>query len=124
MPPHDPIDPLYDLLEEANPNPDRVGCLTDDQILAFAQGTQPVTDPGFAHVTACFPCYRKFGVFRTEIKRSSLRRRAVVAAAVTLLVASGVLFLFLQPREVPRLVAPDTTPRPAPTVQAKAALID
>jgi hypothetical protein len=126
MPLQEPIDPLYELLEQANPNPDRVGCLTDEQILGFAEGRRAVTDPGFAHLTACFPCYRQFGKFCAEMKRTTHRRRVAAAAIVALLAGLGVLFWFWQHHDTSTapLVATGEAPRPGSAIQAKAALID
>jgi hypothetical protein len=41
------------------PNPDRVGCCSEAELIDFANRRRPVDDPGFHHIMNCSPCYRR-----------------------------------------------------------------
>ncbi len=41
------------------PNPDRVGCCSEAELIEFANRRRPVDDPGFHHIMNCSPCYRR-----------------------------------------------------------------
>jgi hypothetical protein len=41
------------------PNPDRVGCCSEAELIEFANRRRPVDDPGFEHIMNCSPCYRR-----------------------------------------------------------------
>ena len=41
------------------PNPDRVGCCSEGELIEFAARRRPVDDPGFQHIMNCSPCYRR-----------------------------------------------------------------
>lgn len=41
------------------PNPDRVGCCSEADLIEFADRRRPIDDPGFTHITNCSPCYRR-----------------------------------------------------------------
>ena len=51
---------LDELLSDANPNPDRVGCLSLASLKALADRRQPLGDPGYEHLLQCSACYREF----------------------------------------------------------------
>ena len=57
-------DDLDELLSRANPNPDRIGCLSRDSLLALAARAQPIGDPGYEHLLQCSECYREFRRFQ------------------------------------------------------------
>jgi hypothetical protein len=41
------------------PNPDRLGCCCEAELIEFANRRRPVDDPGFQHIMNCSPCYRR-----------------------------------------------------------------
>lgn len=41
------------------PNPDRVGCCSEAELIEFASRRRPIDDPGFQHIVNCSPCYRR-----------------------------------------------------------------
>jgi hypothetical protein len=40
----------------ANPNPDRVGCPSQNSLMALAGRERSIDDPGHTHLTKCSPC--------------------------------------------------------------------
>jgi hypothetical protein len=59
--PHDGNDVVNDdvdeVLSNANPNPDRVGCPPKDTLIALARKALPLDHPGYEHMARCSPCY-------------------------------------------------------------------
>jgi hypothetical protein len=53
-------DELDRVLAHANPNPQRVGCLSREVIEALAGRRQPLNAPGYEHLLECSECYREF----------------------------------------------------------------
>ena len=49
-----------EVLSRANPNPERVGCLTHATLVELVMRAKPLGDPGYAHLLTCSPCYRRF----------------------------------------------------------------
>jgi hypothetical protein len=43
----------------AAPNPDRIGCCCEAELIEFANRRRPIDDPGFQHIMNCSPCYRR-----------------------------------------------------------------
>jgi hypothetical protein len=41
------------------PNPDRVGCCSEAELIEFANRRRPGDDPGVHHIMNCSPCYRR-----------------------------------------------------------------
>jgi hypothetical protein len=41
------------------PNPERIGCCCEAELIEFANRRRPVDDPGFQHIMNCSPCYRR-----------------------------------------------------------------
>lgn len=41
------------------PNPDRAGCFDEVELIDYAKRLRPIDDPGFTHIFACSPCYRR-----------------------------------------------------------------
>jgi hypothetical protein len=65
------------------PNPGRIGCPTDINILkALAAKKLHVTDPVIQHVAECSPCFREVMELRRKLKR--LRLIAIWTGAVLL----------------------------------------
>jgi len=53
-------DDLDRMLAHANPNPQRVGCLSRELLRSLAARRQPLTAPGYEHLLECSECYREF----------------------------------------------------------------
>lgn len=53
-------DEIDRLLAHANPNPQRIGCLTHEALLSLAARRQPLSAPGYEHLLECSECYREF----------------------------------------------------------------
>lgn len=51
---------IDEVFGSANPNPERVGCLSQDELKALAERRLPIGAPGYEHLTKCSPCYREF----------------------------------------------------------------
>src|SRR5688572_20986119 len=41
-----------------NPNPERVGCWPEAELMELATRRRPMRDPGYRHLAYCSPCYR------------------------------------------------------------------
>ena len=42
------------------PNPDRIGCCSEAELIECANLRRPIDDPGIKHIMNCSPCYRRF----------------------------------------------------------------
>jgi hypothetical protein len=42
-----------------NPNPNRIGCCSEAELVELANRRRPMNDPGYSHVGQCSPCYRR-----------------------------------------------------------------
>lgn len=119
----DPFDPLYAILEKANPNPQREGCVPDVELRRLARLTAPPDSPEIAHVTQCFPCYRQFGLYRAELLRSQRWSRALAIAAALVLSLAGLLWWIRDRTEAPPVIT-NTPERRESFEPARAALVD
>lgn len=64
-------DEIDRLLSQANPNPQRVGCLARDVLVSLAERRQPLNAPGYEHLLECSECYREFRALQADdIKES------------------------------------------------------
>ena len=43
----------------AHPNPSRIGCCSEAELVELAHRRRPMDDPAYTHVGQCSPCYRK-----------------------------------------------------------------
>jgi hypothetical protein len=43
----------------AHPNPNRIGCCSEAELVELAHRRRSIDDPGYAHVGQCSPCYRR-----------------------------------------------------------------
>jgi hypothetical protein len=43
----------------AHPNPNRIGCCSEVELVELAHRRRSMDDPGYAHVAQCSPCYRR-----------------------------------------------------------------
>jgi hypothetical protein len=53
-------DEIDRVLSHANPNPQRVGCLSREVLASLAARRQPINAPGYEHLLECSECYREF----------------------------------------------------------------
>src|SRR5262245_35700314 len=90
----DEIDLLF---SEASPNPERIGCPSDELLAALAKRERPISDPGYEHLARCSPCYR---AMRAQQQAAAAEHRQWVlrwlAAAAALVVVCVAAWLFLQ----------------------------
>src|SRR6266478_3987006 len=65
---NDFLDFARSYLSEAFPNPDRQGC-PPDAVLRSVAFNPPGAEPAVTeHLTACSPCFRRYGEFLAELK--------------------------------------------------------
>lgn len=67
-----PEDDFDLVLGWGRPNPTRAGCLSVNDLVALSRRERGISDPGYAHVAGCSPCYREFRSFQQS---SPARRR-------------------------------------------------
>ena len=115
-PPREPatgIPEADELFQNANPNPERVGCPPREVIEELARHERAIDDPWFDHLAQCSPCYEEFQVLRAETEDRSFGRRMWIAAAAVALIAFFGWWLFRWTRTVEpeRREARDDVPR-------------
>lgn len=64
-------DEIDEVLAHANPNPQRVGCLSRDVLVSLAARRQPLNAPGYEHLLECSECYREFRALQGDSNRES-----------------------------------------------------
>ncbi len=47
------------VLAHSAPNPDRIECFSEGELIDFANRRRPIDDPGWKHIMNCSPCYRR-----------------------------------------------------------------
>jgi hypothetical protein len=94
-------DPEIDwFFENANPNPARVGCPSQEELGRLARKERPIDDPGYEHLAHCSACYQQFRALQTGAAvapggRTSSRRMLAIAASLLLMAgATGTYFWF------------------------------
>jgi hypothetical protein len=87
------------------PNPNREGCPGNAAVRQVASRTELQKDDLWQHITHCSPCYAEFLQYKSEIRTGKAhelhtRRRALIAASVTVAVGAGLstIFLLREPR--------------------------
>jgi hypothetical protein len=94
---------ILDLFEEASlndyPNPERIGCPGDNFLKQLVRDRSSIktSDERLKHVVHCSPCFRKFVIFRNQLKRQVTTRRAVIAGVGSLAAALGIV-IAVRPR--------------------------
>ncbi len=99
-PQFEPQDEVDEVLGRANPNPERVGCPSDDALGSLARKQRPIGDPAYEHLAKCSPCYREFRRLQQAQQRRRLSQRVLAAAAVVTIVLAGASY-FLRSPQVP-----------------------
>ena len=81
------------VLGNANPNPTRTGCPSDDVLTALARRERSVDDPAYDHLTKCSPCYRRVRALQQGIgeRRGSVAWRTWRLAAVAAIIVVGIV---------------------------------
>ena len=78
--------------QNASPNPDRVGCLPTETLRELALRLRPISDPGYAHLSHCSPCYQQFRRHQIHGASHSNTRSSgkflAVAAGLLLIIAA------------------------------------
>jgi hypothetical protein len=64
-------DEIDRLLAHANPNPQRVGCLSREVLASLAARRQPLNAPGYEHLLECSECYREFRALQDDTPTES-----------------------------------------------------
>jgi len=85
-------DLFENLLLQAYPNPDRVGCPGADKLRDLAQHPQSIDDPLSLHVQHCSPCFQEFREFR-DGRRAAERRALTVRLSVGTMALAAALAL-------------------------------
>lgn len=101
-------DDVDEVLSRANPNPERIGCLSREALTGLARRAQPIGDPGYEHLVKCSPCYREFRALQQDhssrqiapVAASRLGWMSAAAAAVLIAGLSGV-WLFMNREAAP-----------------------
>jgi hypothetical protein len=86
-----PRDEIDEVFGRANPNPDRIGCLPRDVLIALARRQRPIGDPAYEHLIKCSPCYLEVRGFQEAAKAE---RRRKLLHTVVWPVAAAALVLF------------------------------
>lgn len=60
---------IDEVLSRANPNPERLDCLTRDTLIELVTRAKPLGDPGYEHLLTCSACYRLFRSLQQPSKR-------------------------------------------------------
>ena len=53
-------DDIDEVLSRANPNPERIGCLSRETLVGLSRRELSLGDPAYEHLLKCSPCYRLF----------------------------------------------------------------
>lgn len=82
---------IDEVFSRANPNPDRVGCPSREELAALAARRLPIDSPGYEHLGKCSPCYREFRALQQQPSASvaSPGSRWVPALVAALIVVVG-----------------------------------
>ena len=48
----------------AHPNPSRVGCRSEAELVELTHRRRPIDDPGYTHLGQCSPCHRRVRAFQ------------------------------------------------------------
>jgi hypothetical protein len=83
-------DPLEHVFLNASPNPDRIGCPTQEVLQSIARRELPLNHEAFSHVGNCSECFRDIKAYQSRFQKRARRRVRVLlgaaAAACALLV--------------------------------------
>jgi hypothetical protein len=87
------------LFKNASPNPDRVGCLSEQTLRELAHRSRPISDPGYEHLSHCSPCYQQFRRYQNErpaiIKPRPFNKFLAIAAGIVVVIAAVSTFWWI-----------------------------
>lgn len=66
---------IDEVFGSANPNPDRIGCLSTEELEALAERRLPIGASGYEHLTRCSPCYQEFRRLQARLRNASREQR-------------------------------------------------
>jgi len=96
---------IENMLLHANPNPERTGCPSDEELNAMAMLRVGADDPRFIHVSECSECFAELRALQkaNNIGAAAMRTTpwAWWAAAAVVFVIGGSAWYFLPARSVP-----------------------
>jgi hypothetical protein len=78
-----------ELFGRAYPNPDRVGCPSQEVLVSLARRERPIGDPAYDHLKECSPCYLEGRAIQEADALHRRRRILTWAAAAVLALAAG-----------------------------------
>ena len=92
-------DEIDEIFGRANPNPQREGCPSREELIALARKQRAMTDPGYVHLTRCSPCYLQVRAVQEErlVQRRRVWVSMGVAAALMVAIGLGVWFITNRP---------------------------
>jgi len=95
----DDFKPIDDMLRHANPNPDRIGCPSAEELRALALRERSISDPLYDHLSKCSECFaavreiqRAHGV-QPQTAPGDFTRWWMVGAAILCVVAGSIWFV-------------------------------
>ena len=94
-------DEIDEIFGRANPNPTRQGCPSRDELIALARKRRQMSDPGYAHLTRCSPCYLEVRGLQEEARLQQRHAWFRVAAAAVLVIALALGAWFVMNRPGP-----------------------
>lgn len=103
--------PIENILLHANPNPERRGCPTREELIGLAMRVRETNDPWWAHLSKCSPCYAEMRelqrVHDVRPEKSSRPSPIWLAAAAALFVVAGGAWYFasLESQHAPVIMA-------------------
>jgi hypothetical protein len=103
--------PIENVLRYANPNPERSGCPTREDLISLALRVRGAEDPLWMHIAACSPCYEDVRELQSRhpvpVDEEPRRLRQWLAVAAAALIVMGGTWYFVTPEKpnVPALVA-------------------
>jgi len=112
-----------DYVASAFPNPDRVGCPGRERLEVLARQSSPPDESDIDHLMTCSACFVEYHAIRKASKRrTAVTTGTLVAAALALIVFSGVVISRHHPNAPP--IMPAKGPLEAAREQVRNAQID
>lgn len=107
--------PIENILQHANPNPERAGCPTRQELIGLALRVREASDPLWIHVSECSPCYADVrGLQRKHDVRPEMTLRPIwiwlAAAAALFIVAGGAWYFVSAGSPNPPVIVAKTVP--------------
>jgi hypothetical protein len=96
------------------PNPDRIGCPSQDVLkaMAFRRPSAAGQEYPVDHLTMCSPCFRQYSAYRAQAQYRASARAALIAASVLVLLGALLWFSLGRPGAPAFRGRPQTAERP------------